>query len=112
MNSTYNCLKLQFPKFTSNDRTGWIYEAELYFDFQEVNLNQRVQLGSFHLEGFALQWHHWVTKTRRPIPWVDFTTTLRRHFDRTDFDDPFEALTRVRQTTTLDAYQQDFERLS
>jgi len=34
MNSTHNRLKLQFPKFTGDDLTGWIYQAEQYIDFQ------------------------------------------------------------------------------
>jgi hypothetical protein len=50
-------LKLSFPKFNGDDPTGWIYKAEQYFEFQNIALDQQVQLASFHLEGIALQWH-------------------------------------------------------
>ncbi|GMP48585.1 hypothetical protein CsSME_00015886 [Camellia sinensis var. sinensis] len=105
-------LKLSFPKFIGDDPTGWIYRAEQYFEFQSIAPGQRVQLASFHLEGIALQWHRWFTKFRGPVDWGELTTALLRRFGPTDFDDPFEALTRLKHATTVAAYQDEFERLS
>lgn len=47
-------LKLYFPKFNGDDLTGWIYQAEQYFDFKNIASDQQVRLASFHLEGIAL----------------------------------------------------------
>lgn len=47
-------LKLSFPKIAGEDHTGWIYNAEQYFDFKDVAPAQQVQLASFHLDGIAL----------------------------------------------------------
>ncbi|KAL5704564.1 hypothetical protein ACHQM5_022972 [Ranunculus cassubicifolius] len=105
-------LKLQFPQFSGQDPNSWIYRAEKYFDFQNIHPNQRVQLASFHLEGLALQWHRWITKFRGSLSWDDFTKALLRRFGPTDYDDPSEALTRLKQTSTVDVYQHEFERLS
>ncbi|KAL5857738.1 hypothetical protein ACOSQ3_005196 [Xanthoceras sorbifolium] len=90
-------LKLNFPKFDGEDPTGWVYKFEQYLDFKAVPPEQQVQLASFHLEGIALQWH-------------------RKHYysllGPTDYKDSSEALTRLKQTTTVTAYQEAFEKLS
>ncbi|KAJ0919051.1 hypothetical protein HanRHA438_Chr05g0225021 [Helianthus annuus] len=62
-------LKLHFPRFSGDDPTGWIYQAEQYFEFQNVATTDQVSLASFHLDGIALQWHRWYTKTRGPLTW-------------------------------------------
>ena len=105
-------LKLSFPKFNGDDPTGWIYKAEQYFDFMNITPGQQVQLASFHLEGIALQWHRWLTKFRGPLTWDEFTKAVQLRFGPTDYEDPSEALTRLKQTTTVAAYQEAFEKLS
>lgn len=74
--------------------------------------DQRVSLASFHLEGMALQWHRWYAKYYGPALWIVFTRALLLRFGLTDFEDPAEALTRLRQNTTVAVYQELFERLS
>jgi hypothetical protein len=107
----YHSLKLSFPKFNGDDPTAWIYKAEQYFEFQNIMPNQQVQLASFHLEGIALQWHRWLIKFRGPLTWDEFTKAIQQRFSPTDYEDPSEALTRLKQNTTVAAYQEAFERL-
>ncbi|KAK0603548.1 hypothetical protein LWI29_006160 [Acer saccharum] len=123
-NSTDHHLKLSFPKFNGDDPTGWIYKAEQYFDFKNIVPVQQVQLASFHLEGIALQWHRWLMKFRGPLTWDEFTKAVLHRFGPTDYEDPLEvnqctksvhlseALTRLKQTSTVAAYQEAFEKLS
>ena len=95
-----------------DDPTGWIYKVEQYFEFRNIALEQQVQLASFHLEGIALQWHRWLAKFRGPLTWDEFTNVVQHRFGRTDYEDPSEALTRLKQTTTIATYQEAFERFS
>ncbi|XP_073260170.1 uncharacterized protein [Populus alba] len=37
-------LKLLFPKFCSDEPTGWVYKAEQFFEFQNIVNEQRVQV--------------------------------------------------------------------
>ncbi|KAL5746499.1 hypothetical protein ACOSP7_027645 [Xanthoceras sorbifolium] len=111
-NRKHHHLKLNFPKFDGNDPQAWIYKAEQYFDFKEVVVEQQVQLASFHLEGIALQWHRWFAKLKGPVTWIELTKALLLRFGPTDYEDPLEALTRLKQTTTVFAYQEEFEKLS
>ncbi|XP_074352895.1 uncharacterized protein LOC141692051 [Apium graveolens] len=105
-------LKLYFPRFSGDDPTGWIYQAEQYFAFQNVAEGDRVSLASFHLDGIALQWHQWFAKTRGPMSWAEFTKALLLRFGPTEYDDPSESLHRLKQSTTVATYIEFFERLS
>ena len=71
-----------------------------------------MQLASFHLENVALQWYRWYTKFRGPLGWDEFTKAVLHRFGPTDYDDPSEALSRLKQTTSVTAYQESFEKLS
>ncbi|KAL5856683.1 hypothetical protein ACOSQ3_004141 [Xanthoceras sorbifolium] len=99
-------------EFRTEDPNGWIYKAEQFFEFKNIASDQQVQLASFHLEGIALQWHRWLTKFRGPLTWVEFTKAVHLRFGPNDYKDPLEALTRLKQTTTVEAYQEAFEKLS
>ncbi|GJV84972.1 transposon ty3-G gag-pol polyprotein [Tanacetum coccineum] len=78
----------------------------------KVTAEDQVNLASFHLDGIALQWHRWFTKTRGPLTWTEFTTALLDRFGPTDYEDPSESLHRLTQVTTVAAYIETFERLS
>jgi hypothetical protein len=104
---------LNFPIYRGDeDPTGWIFKAEQYFEFKGIELTQQVQLASFHLEKLALQWYRWFTRDRGPMNWAEFTKVILKRFGPTDYDDPSEALSRLKQTTSVIAYQEVFERLS
>nr|GEU71565.1 transposon Ty3-G Gag-Pol polyprotein [Tanacetum cinerariifolium] len=105
-------LKLHFPRFSGDDPTAWLYQAEQYFDFQKVPDNDQAHLASLHLEGIAFQWHRWFTKSRGPLTWAEFSTALLRRFGPTDFEDPSETLSRLTQASTVATYIEAFERLS
>ncbi|KAJ8762999.1 hypothetical protein K2173_023204 [Erythroxylum novogranatense] len=105
-------LNLSFPKFNGEDPPGWIFRAEQYFAYQGINVEQRMPLASFHLEGLALQWFRWFTKFRGPLSWTEFTRALLQRFGPTEYEDPAEALSRLKQITTVEAYQDAFKRLS
>nr|GEW07819.1 LRR receptor-like serine/threonine-protein kinase RPK2 [Tanacetum cinerariifolium] len=105
-------LKLFFPRFSGEDPQGWVYQAKQYFEFQKVAEGDRIALASFHLDGIALQWHRWYTKAQEPVTWAEFTKALLVRFGPTDYEDPSEALHRLKQSTTVVIYQVIFERLS
>jgi hypothetical protein len=69
-------------------------------------------LASFHMGNVVLQWYCWYTNNKGPMHWGEFTKALLRRFGPTDYDDSLEALSRRRQTTIVNAYQETFEKLS
>ncbi|KAK9225705.1 hypothetical protein WN943_010749 [Citrus x changshan-huyou] len=51
-------------------------------------------------------------KFRGPLSWEEFTNAVLLRFGPTDYEDPSEALSHLKQTTTVVAYQEAFEKLS
>ena len=39
---THSHLKLSFPRFDGSEPTGWVYKAEQYFEFQDIDSAQQV----------------------------------------------------------------------
>ncbi|GKA99787.1 transposon ty3-G gag-pol polyprotein [Tanacetum coccineum] len=63
-------------------------------------------------DGIALQWHRWITKFRGPMTWAEFSKAVLVRFGPTEYEDPAEALSRLKQTTTVASYQEAFEKIS
>lgn len=104
--------QMKFPKFSGNDPIGWIYKAEQYFFCNEIDVNRWVTMASYNMEDEALQYFRWLDKARGRISWKDLTTALLQRFGPPIFQDPAGALTKLRQTGTVEEYQKEFERLS
>lgn len=72
-------------------------------------------LVSFHLEGEANQWWQWLRRSYQDegkvVTWEVFVEELWARFGPTDCEDFDEALSCVKQTSTLRDYQKEFERL-
>ena len=97
--------QIDFPHFSGEDPTRWIYKVEKLFRYQHTATNERVVLASFHLQDDALQWYWWFEKARPNITWEEFTQALCVCFGPTDYEDFDEALAKLQQTGTIREYQ-------
>ncbi|WJZ82806.1 hypothetical protein VitviT2T_002531 [Vitis vinifera] len=104
--------ELQALRASHNQNTSPCDDSSHPYTSRSHIIKQQVHLASFHLEGIALQWHRWLTKFRGPLTWDEFTKAVQLRFGPTDYEDPSEALTRLKQTTSVAAYQEAFEKLS
>ncbi|KAL5739480.1 hypothetical protein ACOSQ2_028660 [Xanthoceras sorbifolium] len=79
-------LKLNFPTYAGEgeDPTGWIFKAEQYFKFKNIDASQNVQLASFHLSNATLQWYRWFTKNKGPLRSNVFVKALIHRFGLKD----------------------------
>ena len=69
-------------------------------------------MASFHMDGDALIWFQDCEETGIFNNWEGFVEALLIRFGTTAYEDPMEALTRLRQTTGVVAYKGQFEALS
>ncbi|KAK2639747.1 hypothetical protein Ddye_027542 [Dipteronia dyeriana] len=60
----------------------------------------------------ALEWYRWYIKFWGPISWNEFTKVVLHRLDPTNYDDPSEALSPLKQTRTVNANYEAFEKLS
>jgi hypothetical protein len=72
---------------------------------------KRLKLASFHMEGELLIWFRNSEECGYFTHWEAFTKALLLRFGPA-YDDPMEALTRLRQTSTVTLYKTQFEVLS
>ncbi|KAF8396084.1 hypothetical protein HHK36_017696 [Tetracentron sinense] len=64
------------------------------------------------MEGEANQWFQWYKKTTHRMKWSTFVKALLVHFGPSDFEDFAEALSKLRQSGTVQYYQCEFEKLA
>lgn len=87
---------LDFSSFNCDDPTGWIYKINQFFHFYNILPHQRLRLASFHMEEKALIWFKDMKKSGQIQDWENFTRALLVRFGLNDYDDPIEALTKLR----------------
>jgi hypothetical protein len=64
------------------------------------------------MEGRALIWYNWLMDLGYARGWEDFVSALKTRFSPSAFDDPVGAFTKLKQTSTVEDYQTQFEILS
>lgn len=60
--TTSRSYKLGCPRLDETDFRGWWAKLEQYFEAEGVTANARVGTVILHLEGKALDWHHFYTQ--------------------------------------------------
>ncbi|KAA8535119.1 hypothetical protein F0562_030122 [Nyssa sinensis] len=98
-------IRLDFSKFDGEEPNDWIYRVTQFFTYHQTNPYHRVLLASFHMEGKALTWFQDLEASGGITSWEGFTQSLLTRFGPSILDDPMETLTRLRQTTTMEAYK-------
>lgn len=104
--------RVDFPKFNEEDPLSWTYQAQLYFSYNQTPAGENVALASFHLEGKAVQWFHWMEGTISTWSWKEFRTALCAHFGANEYTWPGEMLARLQQKGMVQDYLDEFERLA
>ncbi|KAA8529666.1 hypothetical protein F0562_034234 [Nyssa sinensis] len=105
-------IRLEFPKFNGEDPNGWLYRANQFFNYHQPHPQHRVLLASVHMEGKAITWFQELESAGGFPSWESFVRALLIRFGPSAYEDPMEALTKLRQATTVDAYKCEFEYLS
>jgi len=104
-------VKLDFPRFDGTEPVTWILKAQQFFTYSQTPENQKVPIAAFHMEGRALTWYHWLMDAHTG-GWEEFVFALKTRFAPSAFDDPVGAFTKLKQTSTVEDYQVQFEILS
>ncbi|KAF5481507.1 hypothetical protein F2P56_002149 [Juglans regia] len=105
-------VKLEFPHFQGSNPAAWLFKANHYFDFYQTPLLHRLLMASYHMEGEALVWFQEAENGGLFRDWEMFSRALLLCFGPTAYDDPMEALTRLKQSGTVAAYMSQFEALA
>jgi len=105
-------VKLDFPRFDGSEPINWILKAQQFYSYNQTPEHQKVSIAAFHMEGRALPWYHWLMDAGYVGGWEDFVSALKTRFAPSTFDDPVGAFTKLKQFSTAEDYQTQFEILS
>ncbi|XP_061347791.1 uncharacterized protein LOC133293270 [Gastrolobium bilobum] len=106
-------LRLKVSRYDGlTDPQGWIYKINQFFDFYDMEEEQRLKISPFYFEGKALQWYQWFNKNSTINSWPKFLKSLQTKFGPSELEDSQGQLTKLFQTGTVLEYQEQFEHLS
>ena len=105
-------VRIEFPKFDGTDLAGWIYKANKFFHFHKTSYHRKLQLASIHMEAKALVWYQDMDMSGFIPYWYILTQVMLERFGPSAYDDPMEALIRLKQTTSAEDYKERFEAIS
>ncbi|GJT50246.1 retrotransposon gag protein [Tanacetum coccineum] len=100
------------PTFDGTCPLDWLFQADQYFTFYNIPVDQRVALASFHFQGDALSWYKYMHNNGLLGDWVTFTRALELRFGPSSFANHQAALFKLKQDGSVATYQTEFERLS
>ncbi|GJU00585.1 putative mitochondrial protein [Tanacetum coccineum] len=104
-------IKIEFPKFSGDNVKDWVYRCKQFFQIDGVVDGRKVQLASMHMFDAALVWYQqYVKKYTENTPWEHFEVEVVKRFGVL-YDDPIVELKNLKQTGSVQTYQEAFEAL-
>ncbi|WCJ33627.1 Transposon Tf2-6 polyprotein [Euphorbia peplus] len=103
--------KIKLPEFNGYDPRGWISKAETYFEIHETPPSIQLRLAKLSMSGVAQHWFSVVEEVQDSLTWEIFTTELLQRFSGLEIENPFEQLSMLYQSGTVQEYIEDFEYL-
>ncbi|KAL4319444.1 hypothetical protein GQ457_18G018050 [Hibiscus cannabinus] len=103
--------KLLCPRFDGEDFRGWMSKLEQYFEAENVPEAAKIRVVMLHLEGKALQWHQFLSRTQRDfhqLNWDQYANLLRERFCPGGLEDPFSELLALKQNESVEQFYEEF----
>jgi len=72
--------KVEFPSFDATDPRSWIKKCTKYFGLCRIPDNQKIDLASLHLKGFAEIWFGSYIMGRKGATWEEFIMDVCARF--------------------------------
>jgi len=97
-------MKLDFPRFTSDDTMTWLYKAEKFFTLYNTPDEQKLAIASIHFEGKVLPWFQLLERAHQVPDWLSLSTAIQIQFGPSQFDNPRSDLFKLKQSSTVADY--------
>ncbi|GAU37038.1 hypothetical protein TSUD_207440 [Trifolium subterraneum] len=104
--------KVKLPVFEGEDPVAWITRAEIYFEVQNTLDEMRVKLARLSMEGPTIHWFNLLLETEDDLSWEKLKTALIARYGGRRLENPFEELSTLRQTGSVEDFVEAFELLS
>lgn len=102
-------VKPEAPRFNGDNATEWIRKIQRYFNYHYTPLQDRIYLTSYLFDHPASSWLTYWEDNCTHRTWDQFPIAVKHRFDPDLYVDHVGCLAELRQTTTVEAYQTEFE---
>ncbi|VFQ71975.1 unnamed protein product, partial [Cuscuta campestris] len=109
--SRFHRFKMDPPVTDGTDPHTWLFKAKEFFEFNSIPDEKRLKVTGLMLDGAAVEWFRRMKRNNLINTWADFEEQFKFRFDPEMYEDYFGLLSKLQQTTTVMAYQTEFERL-
>lgn len=113
--STFNSMgrnsKLDYPRFDGVDFRGWWSKLEQLFEADGIMDQDKVGTVMFHLEGKALDWHHFFSQSHggiQMLSWDTYARGLQEKFNSFNFTEPMAELVTFKKQGSVDQFHDQF----
>ncbi|KAH1089985.1 hypothetical protein J1N35_017242 [Gossypium stocksii] len=99
------------PHFDGGNFRGWWSKLEQYFKAEGIGEHATVRVAMLHLEGKALDWHHFFMHRHgglHQLTWEMYARGLREHFGSDSFLDHMTELITLKQCGSVDQFHDGF----
>ncbi|PNX92586.1 Ty3/gypsy retrotransposon protein, partial [Trifolium pratense] len=98
--------------FDGTNALDWLFQAEQFFLFYNVSLENRLPMVAFYMKGEALSWYKWMFQNHQLTDWHSFSRDLELRFGPSTYENHQAELFKLKQTGTVSEYQANFEKLA
>ncbi|GKC64286.1 putative mitochondrial protein [Tanacetum coccineum] len=104
-------IRIEFLKFSGDDVKDWVYRCKQFFKVDGVTDGKKIQLASMHMFDAALVWYQqYIKKYPDNTLWEHFEVEVVKRFGVL-YDDPIVELKNLKQTGSVQHYQETFKAL-
>ncbi|GAU18789.1 hypothetical protein TSUD_80780 [Trifolium subterraneum] len=103
--------KIEMGTFDGTDALDWLFQAEQFFLYYNIALENRLPMVAFYMKGEALGWYKWMYLNHELTDWNSFARALELRFGPSTYENHQAQLFKLKQTGTVSEYQAKFEQL-
>ena len=105
--------RFEFPLYDGKqDPLAWLSRCDHFFRHQHIPKTEKVEIASYHLDEDAQVWFLKLERDRPDISWEEFKRQCHLRFGPSIQSNKLGALSKLRQVTTVEDYQRQFEQLA
>ncbi|XP_031502673.1 uncharacterized protein LOC116265858 [Nymphaea colorata] len=104
--------KMDFPRFNKEDLHRWIFKAEQFFECHGILETMKVADAAMNFEGKVIRWYRWLIDQHGRPDWRTLISAMAARFGPSAYVDYNQELSKIRQTGSIEDYQERFEEFS
>jgi hypothetical protein len=103
--------KIEMSTFDGTDALDWLFQADQFFSFYNIVVEQRLAMAAFYMKGEALSWYKWMFQNNQLTDWNSFAKALELRFGPSTYENHQAELFKLKQLGSVAEYQATFEKI-